>query len=236
MPFASTPAFAVAAAWRGDVPVVPTPPIATDWLREELADPAYRAAQPTVVDLIGRAIADWFASLFQGPFGAPPELLPVLLVAAGAVLVLVALLVFGVPRLRARTRVAAALFGDDDRRSAGDLRRDAADAASRGDWVAAIADRFRALARSVADREVIAVLPGTTAHAFAASAADPFPDERAALAAAADAFDAVRYLERAGDEAQYRAIVGLDDRIAAATPALDGAAAGTATAPGAQAR
>ena len=117
------------------------------------------------------------------------------------------------------------------RRRAEQLRRDAEAAARRGDWVSAIADRFRALARAVADREIVPVLPGTTAHEFARSAAAPFPAEAEALGDAAIAFDEVRYLSRPGGPEAYQSLVALDDRIAAARPARDLVAAGAAMEP-----
>lgn len=64
------------------------------------------------------------------------------------------------------------------------------------------------------------VTPGTTAHGFAARAAAAFPQDGRALAEAADVFDAVRYLEATGTEAQYRELEALDARLSAAAPQL----------------
>jgi len=204
-----------------DVPVQPTPPEAVELLIEELSKPEYQAARPTPLDVISKAIADWFASLFAAGGGAlPPGVVVAIVAGVVVVAIVVLLLVFGVPRRNRRSAVAGELFGDDDRRDAARLRADAAAAAARGDWVTAIADRFRALARAIGDREVVAVLPGTTAREFAASAARAFPAETEALATASTAFDRVRYLSEPGDEAAYAAIVALDDRIASTRPAL----------------
>lgn len=212
-----------------DVPVEPTPPEALEWLVEELAKPEYQAARPTPFDLFVQAIVDWFSSLTTGPIGAPPAVVAIIVGVVVVVIIVVLLLVFGVPRRNRRSAEAGAMFGDDDRRSAAQLRADADAAARRGDWVTAIADRFRALARSVADREVVAVLPGTTAREFAVGAARAFPGEAGALAAAAVAFDAVRYLSEPGEEASARSLAELDARIAASTPLLTSAAAVVST-------
>jgi hypothetical protein len=208
----------------GEVPVEPTPPEAVEWLVDELAKPEYEAARPTPFDLLVQAIVDWFSSLTTGPIAAPPAVIAIIIAVVVVVIVVVLLLVFGVPRRNRRSAVAGAMFGDDDRRSAARLRADADAAARRGDWVTAIADRFRALARAAADCEVVTVLPGTTAREFAASAALAFPGEAQSLASAAIAFDSVRYLSAPGDEASARALADLDDRITASTPVLETAA------------
>ena len=96
---------------------------------------------------------------------------------AAAALV-VAFLIFGVPRLNRRSRVAGVLFGEDDDRGSADMRRDAAAAASRGDYATAIAELFRALARGLAERTIVTVTPGTTARGFAGRA-DRFVAARA---------------------------------------------------------
>ena len=207
-----------------DVPVQPTPPEAVEWLIEELAKPEYQAARPTPLDLIAKAIADWFASLFVGASATPPVVIIAIIAGVVVIGIVVLLLVFGIPRRNRRSAIAGDLFGGDDRRDAAQLRADAATAAGRGDWVAAIADRFRALARAIGDREVVAVLPGATARECANGAASAFPAETAPLMAASAAFDRVRYLSEPGDEAGYRAIVELDDRIAATRPTLASAA------------
>ncbi len=201
------------------VPVDPAPPEATRWLVDELSRPEYARAKPTLVDLVGEALARWFRDVFSGTGGTPPLLaIGIGLVALVAIIVVAALL-GGRVRLNRRTTAGIELFGADERRSAGRLRADAAAAARRGDWAEATADAYRALARAVAEREAVLVTPGLTAHGFATRAAIAFPDETSALADAADAFDAVRYLGSSGTEAAYRDIAALDARVEAARPA-----------------
>lgn len=193
---------------------------ARDLLLDELSKLEYAQAQPTWFDLLTQAIVEWFAGLeFGGGAGFP---LGALLVALGLVVaaVLVALLVYGLPRRRRRSTLAADLFGEHDGRTARELRRDAAAAAARNDWRTAIADRYRAIARSLDERTLVALLPGTTAHAVARQGARAFPDAARELEGAADLFDGVRYLDHEGTREGYESVRALDDRLVAATPVL----------------
>jgi hypothetical protein len=112
------------------------------------------------------------------------------------------------------------LLGENDRRTARQLRRDAERAAAVGDWSLAIAERYRAIARALDERTIVTALPGTTAHGFARSAARQFPDQGAQLEAAADRFDRVRYLGRAGTADDYALVRTLDETLDAARSPL----------------
>ncbi len=202
-----------------DVPVDPTPPEARRWLIDELGKPEYTQAKPTLVDLVGQALADWFRSVFTGASGTPPLLAIGIGLAVVVAIIVIAVLLGGRVGLNRRTPAAVELFGVDERRSASRLRADAAAAAKRGDWTSATADAFRAVARAAAERETVLVVPGLTAHGFAARAGTAFPDEAEELDAAAAAFDTVRYLGASGTEEGYRRIEALDTRIEAARPA-----------------
>ena len=203
------------------VPVDPEPPEARQWLVDELSKPQYQAAKPTLFDQIAKAISDWFSSLQIGTVEGPPAFgLGVILVLVAAALV-VAFLIFGVPRLNRRSRVAGVLFGEDDDRGSADMRRDAAAAASRGDYATAIAELFRALARGLAERTIVTVTPGTTARGFAGRAGITFPQFADRLVTAAEAFDAVRYLGHPGSVEGYEALVALESEVRAARPALE---------------
>ncbi|BDZ53702.1 DUF4129 domain-containing protein [Agromyces marinus] len=210
---------------RPAAPLDPDAPEARRLVTDELAKPEYRAAEPTAFDLAAQAVRDWFADLFTGATGLPGSTLALIAVLVVVGLVLLGLIVFGVPRLRRRAAPGVALFDDGDLRDARTLRRSAEQAASRGDWALAIEERFRALVRDLVERELVRAHPGTTAHGLAAAASARFPNEREALEGAATAFDAVRYLDRPGDEVAYSAIVRLE-RAVAATPSADPVAAG----------
>lgn len=205
-----------------DVPVDPPPPEARDWLIDELSKPQYQAAKPTLFDQIAQAIGDWLASLRLGNLEGPPAfgfgIIIVLVVAA----LVVAFLIFGLPRLNRRSSVAGVLFGEDDQRSAATMRADAAAAADRGDYATGIAELFRAIARGLSERGIVTVSPGTTGRGFAAAAGARFPQFDTRLFAAAVAFDEVRYLGLSGSILTYETIVTLESELRAvrAAPAV----------------
>ncbi|QIZ97996.1 MULTISPECIES: DUF4129 domain-containing protein [unclassified Leifsonia] len=214
---------AVLSLLRADIPVDPSSPDARRWIGDELAKPEYQTAKPTWFDLASKAVQDWIASLFQGPGGdaGPVLLLAVVLVIAG--LIVAAFFIFGRPRVNRRTADGRrSLFGDDDLRTAAQLRHSAASAAAAGDWVVAIEEQFRAIAQSMDERTIVTVSPGTTATEFAHRAANAVPAERERLLDAARAFDEVRYLGRPGTEARYQQLVALDQRLQEARPQLFG--------------
>lgn len=206
---------------RLEVPIDLGEDEARDQLLGELSKPEYHNAKPTLVDYIGQAIADWFAGLFSGDVGGTPPLVP-FLIALGvvAIVVTIALLVYGVPRRNRRVHALGGMFGEEERRSAAELRSAARAAAGLGDWSLAIAEMFRATARGLAERELVTTTPGTTAREFALLAARPFPVETAALQTAASAFDDVRYLGQPGSREAFASIAALEERLRGAKPLL----------------
>ncbi len=165
-----------------------------------------------------QSIRDWFVSLFEGASGIPGPLLLLLVILVVVAVLVIGLLVFGLPRLRRRRRVAEPLFDDHDRRDLAALRRAANAAAEAGDWPLAIEERYRAIVRGVVDRDLVRVHPGTTAHGVADAAAVPFPAHADALLSAAADFDAVRYLGRPGSRERYEELTRLELAIDAASP------------------
>lgn len=204
-----------------DVPVDPEPPQARDWLIDELSKPAYQAAKPTLFDRIAAAIRDWFESLRFGEVQGPPAFGLGVVIAIVVIGLIVAFVIFGVPRINRRSAVARSLFGDDDVRTAARIREDAETAARGGDYSTAVVEMFRAIARGLAERTLATTTPGTTARDFAARAGGVFPGLSVRLAESAVVFDGVRYLGRSGTEGQYREIAGLEADLRAARPALD---------------
>lgn len=199
-------------------PLTPSPEEARRALVGELSRDEYAASRPTLLDRLASAFWDWLSGLrFAGVDGAGGLLLLVVLVVV-AVVVAVLLVRHGVPRLTRRSERGrgAGLFEGDDERDADDLRRAAAAAARSGDHTTAVAEQFRALARALDDRGVVAVTPGTTAHEVARVAGDALPVERDALHAAARSFDEVRYLDRRGTDEAWRRLVALDERLSEA--------------------
>lgn len=201
-------------------PVTPDGDEAREWAERELSDPAYAEAQPTAFDRIARAILEFLGSLFStdvsGGWGSTFALIAAITVAA---LIIVALLVWGLPRARRRAAApVATLFGESDERGADDLRRAAASAADAGRWDEALILRFRALARGLAERGAVSTPPGATVHAFARSAGRVFPAAADELESAASAFDDVRYLRRPGSRDDYEQLRRLDEQLMAARP------------------
>lgn len=191
------------------------------WAERELDDPVYDIAEPTIFDRVARAVADFFGRLFGGQL--PSEWGPALALIAAVVLCVVivaAFLVWGVPRATGRVRERGrALFGEDETRSADELRRDAASHAERRDWDAAIVLRFRALARGTAERGIVEPPPGATVHSFARAAGRAFPALADELERAATSFDDVRYLRRPGTAALYEHVARVDEAIVRSAPA-----------------
>jgi len=81
-------------------PLEPGPDEARDLLLDELAKLEYAQAQPTWFDLLTQAIVEWFGSLRLGGDGGFPLGVLVVGLALVAAAVLVALLVYGLPRFR----------------------------------------------------------------------------------------------------------------------------------------
>lgn len=197
---------------RADAPVEPDADEARRLVLDELSKPQYAAAQPTLFDRISQAVWEWFQSLTIAGTGVEVSLLAVLLTVL-AVVVIGAFLIFGMPRLQRRSTVTGPLFGVDEERSAAQLRASARKAANESDWTTAIEEQFRAIARALQERTILTPTPGTTAQGFASQATVGFPAQAQALREAAIAFDDVRYLDRAGTEAQYERLVELDREL-----------------------
>jgi hypothetical protein len=204
-----------------DVPVDPDAPEARDWLITELSKAPYQAAQPTLFDRLAKAVSDWLGSLHLGSAEGPPTVGIAVVVALVAGALVVAFLLFGLPRLNRRSRVTGSLFGEDDARTAARIRQDAERAAAAGDYSTAVVEMFRAIARGLAERTIVTTTPGTTARDFAARTGSTFPALADRLVESAAAFDAVRYLDRTGTADQYAAIASLEKDLRTAKSALD---------------
>lgn len=204
-----------------------TPPLdppagqARELLLRELSKPEYQTSKSNFFQQLATWIADWFMSLHFGSGGSGFPAIGYLIIAiVVAVALVVAFLVFGLPRLNRRSAVTGALFGDEDARSSDALRAAAEGAAANGDYTAAIAEEFRAIARGLAERSVIGMFPGTTATEFAREAGQAFTAAADGLERAARSFDGVRYLGKLGTEAEWRAVAALEREIRASKPLL----------------
>lgn len=201
-----------------DIPVDPDRPEARRLLAEELAKQEYQAAKPTWWDQLLGQFTDWINSLEFGGSEGPPAFGMLVLLIVIAVLLLIAFLIFGLPRLNRRSTVTGSLFGDDDARTAAQIRAAGEAAAARGDYTLAIAEMYRSIARGLAERTVLTTSPGTTAHDFARRAGVAFPTQAAELASSAIAFDDVRYLGGEGTREQYEMVEKLERKLRSAKP------------------
>lgn len=175
-------------------PILPVQPDAgqgRSWARAELAGPEYD--HPSLV----RRALEWLLARLQDlplPHGSGTAITGTVLVA-----LLVALLVWALWRaggpLGRRAGAADDVF-DAPARSAASHRAAADAAAGAGDLRTAVLERFRAVVRELEERAVLAEQPGRTAGEAARAAAARLPDLGAPLAAAARAFDDVRYGDR----------------------------------------
>ncbi|MFZ7089048.1 DUF4129 domain-containing protein [Curtobacterium sp. RRHDQ10] len=191
-------------------------------LRHELSGRAYDAARPTWWDRLSKGFIDWLGSLrIGGDDSFDRTLLVIAIVVVLAVLVLV-VLVYGLPRRRAMQRSAAsAVFDDDDHRTAAALRAAADDAARRGDWDSAVLDGFRALARGLAERDLVPDVPGATARTIAEQAVGSFPAHADGLRDAARRFDRVRYADVRATDDDHRAVSTVERGVATSRPTVD---------------
>ena len=203
-----------------DVPVDLTREQAQRLAELELADPAYRAAQPGLVERAIRWLVEWVQRVAdRAAEAAPGGWLGIL----GLVLLIVVAVLFIRWRIGPVSRAAGLTFSVDPGTSAAQYRAHADELAAAGQWEEAISQRMRALVRSSQERGLIDAHPGWTADEVASEVGRRVPDALAPLDVAARTFDEVRYGGRAGSPAAFRAVADADDRVAA------GAAAATTT-------
>ena len=129
----------------------------------------------------------------------------------------------GLPRWRRSRRDATVEV--DSTRAAADYRTLAEEAAQRGDWAAAVRDRFRALVRELEVRTILDVRPARTAWEAAYLASRSLPGCTEALRGAAETFNAVVYGDRRADAETYRRMVEIDRDVTAAAETADMVAA-----------
>ncbi|WP_425956355.1 DUF4129 domain-containing protein [Xylanimonas sp. McL0601] len=204
---------ALAGLVGADVPVTPDRDMARRWLIEELSRPEY-ATQPSLL----QRLWDWFIGLFQGVPGlaAPPWQVLLGVVTVVALVVLVARWVTGPVRLARARRRAAPVVAPDDARTAAQLRAAADDAAARGDWATAVAERFRAVVRGLEERAVLDEEPGRTAQEASLAAGARLPELADALHGGATLFDDVVYGEHGASAADDVILRELDAQAGSA--------------------
>jgi hypothetical protein len=192
----------------------PTPPQARDWLRQELAGPDYHSPW---LDTVLRWFRDQVRRLLEGA-GQLAGLSPLITVLIA--LVVIALLVWVLPRVRRERRVAppAGAVLEDVTITARHYRDRAARAILDGRYDDAVLDGFRAIAKDMSDRRALKDAPGRTAHEVSLALASPFPDHADRLALAADLFDSVRYGHRRAGPNEAGQIQELDAELVKSRP------------------
>jgi len=193
-----------------DVPVDLTREEARRLAELELADPAYRAAEPGLIQRALRWLQDWLQDALDRVGGASPGGWLGVLGLVALVLVVVLIVRW---RMGPVSRAGTVPFTVDPATSAAEYRLRADRAAASGQWAEAISQRMRALVRTGQERGLIDAQPGWTADEVAAALGDALPGSGPILAAAATTFDQVRYGGRPATAAAHEAVRAADDRV-----------------------
>jgi Domain of unknown function (DUF4129) len=194
----------------------PTPDQARVWLEQELHRSGY---QDPWLDSVLRWIVDHLRALLDGVSnlaGASPVITGLM------ALVVIALLAWVLPRVRRESVVAPGdgAVLEDLRITPSTYRNRAAKAFEDGRYDDAALDGFRAIAKDMSDRTLLADAPGRTAHEVSLALAQPFPGHADPLAQAANVFDAVRYGHRGATADQATEVQRLDAELVRTRPAL----------------
>jgi hypothetical protein len=197
---------------RLDVPVDPDADTARQWARDELAKQEYQNGGSTNwLERFMNWIQDLLSGVGNGIGGAWGGWGTLAAVVIGiAVIALIVWLVVG-PLRRSRSRGTADEELGDPTLTSKDLLASARAAADGGDWNKAVIEAYRALIRSLTEREVIDGRPGLTAFEAALAASDAIPAIAQAVTTDADVFDAVRYGHLAATRAHYEHVLETRD-------------------------
>lgn len=188
--------------------------------RVELSDPSYDA-DPSLLE---RAVA-WVLEQLGRLVAASSTVSPGAWVGLGLLLALLLLAVLVVRRrvgpLARSARRDDPVFGSHPL-TAAEHRREADEAAARGDWARAVVERYRAVVRGLEERALLEPRPGRTADEAAREAGAQLPDLAAGLITGARLFDAVRYGGHACESTDHERLRGLDDAVRRGRPVAVG--------------
>lgn len=216
-----------ASALLAGAPLQPSAEEARRAAERELSQQVYRQAEPGLLQQLVDAVLDALGRV-EGPSGGGvlQVVVVALLVAAALAVVLVLVRRTGRAAGRATAAGAASLTGPA---SADELRAAARRAAQDGRYDDAALDGFRALVRSLQDRDLVPSTPGLTASEAARAASAELPGLAERLGATARLFDGVLYGDRRATADDAAAVASLDADAAATRPAAStGAPAGRA--------
>jgi len=187
-------------------PVQPDAPTARGWAREELLNPAYHQQG----NLLSRLLHWILEQLNNLPaVNLRPGVAGLVVAGVVALVLLIAWRVAGPIRRSRRAAGARSVLDTQDARTAAELRAAADAAAAAGDYSLAVAERFRAVVRTLEERALLDERPGRTAHEAAADGGRMLPTAADDLLRAGTLFDAVVYGHRVAgptDDETVRAI------------------------------
>jgi hypothetical protein len=179
----------------------------------ELANPAYRAAQPTWLERLVSWLMDQLSELVSRASAAAPGgwwgILG-LAVVVGATVVLIRWRVGPIARNRTLELVV------DPAIPASEYRDRASRSAASGDWEEAVRLRMSAIVRCAEERGLAPNRPGRTVDEFADEICEVAPSAEGPVRRAVAVFDRVRYGGQPADEPGYVALVAADDVLASA--------------------
>jgi hypothetical protein len=206
------------ASWSSHRGLDPTPPEARDWLTHELNGSDYQ--EPWLRSAL-RWVVEHLLGLLQGA-GRGANTALSLVITALVALVVIALLVWVLPRVRRESGAARSdrAVLEDLAITARTYRTRAEQALRDGRYNDALLDGFRAIAKDMSDRTLLDDAPGRTAHEVSLVLAVPFPDHADRLARAADLFDSVRYGHRRATADQAGQVQHLDAALVRTRPVL----------------
>jgi hypothetical protein len=201
-----------------DVPVEITREAAQEAARAELADPAYRQAEPSPVERALGWLFDQLDVLLDraseatpgGPFGV--------LVLGALVVAVIVLVLWRIGPVRGSGAEAPLLFVGRVR-TAAEHRAAADEHAAAGRWAEAVRERLRAIVRDLEERGLLEPRAGRTADEAAAEGGAAIPGCGPGLREAARIFDEVWYGGRPASSGMDRQLRELDERIRASRPA-----------------
>lgn len=190
---------------------------ARQWLEAELSKAEYNRSEPLV-----RRLINWLLERLSDLLSLVPgsqSLGWVLLLAVLALVAVVALFaVRGRRRGHALGQQGSGAVLEDPTLSAADYRSRADQAARAGDWDAVLLDSYRALAADGVERTLLDHASALTAHEVGHDLGRYFPPQQAQLAAAADAFDLVRYGDGTSGEREASGVRDLDRTLSRTRP------------------
>jgi hypothetical protein len=197
------------------VPVEPGREQARAWAVDELSRREYQDARPSLLERVVHWLLDHLSRIHLG--GGAPTLVGLTLLT----LLLAAVIGYSIHRSggvhRSARRSASAVFPGRNV-SAADHRARADRHASAGEWDQAVVERFRAIARTLEERALLAPQPGRTAVEVARDGGAAVPELAGSLLTAARAFDDVSYGHLKVGQAADQTMRILDTRLQSATP------------------